>query len=216
MPHPTFDNLPQDKRQRLVAALKTEFARYSFDGASVDRITQRAGVSKGSFYQYFLDKQDAYLVAVQDSLERRVAMTDDLGDDASFAERLKSVVLDTQTFQLADPLSWEVLVRANSSDAVAVMAAIRNTGDQVHAWVCDAVRAGVAGGELHPDLDPDAAAWLVEHTVMGLGKYLLTRFGIPSARELADADAQTREDLQQTVCAVLDMVLRAVGCEEQK
>ena len=215
MPRPTFDNLPPGKRERLVAALKTEFAHHSFTTASVDRITQRAGVSKGSFYQYLLDKQDAYLFAVQDSLESRVAMTDDLGGDASFGAHLASIVQDTQVFQSGDPLSWEVLVRASGTDAAAVAAVVHGTGGQVHAWVSEAVRAGVAGGQLRPDLDPDAAAWLVEHTVMGLGEYLLARFEIPSARELATADADTRAGVQETVSAVLAMVLRALGSEEE-
>lgn len=215
MPRPTFENLPSSKKERLIAAVKAEFAHQSFDSASVDRITQCAGVSKGSFYQYFFDKQDAYLFAVQDSLQRRVAMTDDLGGDATFSERLASIVQDAQRFQLADPLSWEVLVRANGSDTATISAAVGATDGQVHEWVREAVRAGMADGQLRTDLDPDAAAWLVEHTVMGLGKYLLTRFEIASARELGAADPQTQTGVQQAVSAVLDMVLRALRTEAQ-
>ncbi len=216
MPHPTFGNLPQEKRERLVAALKTEFAANSFDSASVDRITQRAGVSKGSFYQYFLDKHDAYLFAVRDSLERRVALTDDLGEDASFGERLASILQDTQVFQSVDPLSWELLVRVNASGVDAATAAEEGTSGRVHEWVREAVCAGMASGELRPDLDPDAASWLVEYAVMGLGEYLLTRFGIPSARELADADTETRTGVEVTVSAVLAMLMRALGGDVQK
>lgn len=211
MPHPTFDNLPADKRERLVNALKAEFAQHSFTSASVDRITQNAGVSKGSFYQYFLDKADAYLFAVQDSLERRVAMTDDLGADATFSERLASILQDTQTFQIADPLSWGVLARANSGDAPAISSSVQLQGGHMHEWVREAVCDGIDSGELRPDLDPDAAAWLVEHTVIGLGEYLLTRFEITSAQDLGQADPETQASVYEAAAAVIAMLHRALG-----
>ena len=56
MPRSTFFNLPEDKRARVVEALKIEFAARSYARASVDRVIGAAGVSKGSFYQYFDNK----------------------------------------------------------------------------------------------------------------------------------------------------------------
>ena len=63
VPRKTFFDLPEPKRSRLADALRTEFARHSFKDASVDRITQDAGVSKGSFYQYFDDKLEGVSLA---------------------------------------------------------------------------------------------------------------------------------------------------------
>jgi AcrR family transcriptional regulator len=38
-----------------------EFGEHTFDQASINRIVARAGIAKGSFYQYFADKADLFL-----------------------------------------------------------------------------------------------------------------------------------------------------------
>jgi AcrR family transcriptional regulator len=66
MPKQTFLNLPEEKRQNIVNAAIDEFAQHGFENASTNRIVEKSGIAKGSFYQYFENKQDVfmYLVAV--------------------------------------------------------------------------------------------------------------------------------------------------------
>lgn len=59
----TFLNLPSEKRERIMNEVKREFAKYPVDKISINRIIQRAKISRGSFYQYFDDKTDLiYLI----------------------------------------------------------------------------------------------------------------------------------------------------------
>ena len=60
MPKQTFFNLPEEKRERLIHAAIEEFAGNPFQKAVIDNITKKAGISKGSFYQYFENKEDIY------------------------------------------------------------------------------------------------------------------------------------------------------------
>lgn len=60
MPSTTFYNLPEEKRERLLAAARAEFARTSYAEASVNRIIQAAGIPRGSFYMYFTDKEELF------------------------------------------------------------------------------------------------------------------------------------------------------------
>lgn len=60
MPTKTFFNLSQEKQSRLVAAAAAEFSRVSLNEASINNIIKTADVSRGSFYQYFEDKEDLY------------------------------------------------------------------------------------------------------------------------------------------------------------
>jgi AcrR family transcriptional regulator len=61
MPSPTFFNLPDQKRESLIEIAIDEFSNHDYDSASISRIVHRAGIAKGSFYQYFQDKKDLYL-----------------------------------------------------------------------------------------------------------------------------------------------------------
>lgn len=58
MPTATFYNLPDEKRERLTEAIKKELTRKSITEISINKIVQMAQISRGSFYQYFQDKED--------------------------------------------------------------------------------------------------------------------------------------------------------------
>lgn len=62
----TFQNLNEEKKERVLEAALAEFSRVSLSDASVTKIVKRAEISRGSFYQYFEDKEDLYKYLVND------------------------------------------------------------------------------------------------------------------------------------------------------
>lgn len=61
MPSETFFRLPEEKRNRFLNAAWDEFARVRFGDVSINQIIKKAGIPRGSFYQYFIDKEDLFL-----------------------------------------------------------------------------------------------------------------------------------------------------------
>jgi AcrR family transcriptional regulator len=66
VPKITFFNLPEDKRQTLIYAIKKEFSRVPLYNASISNIVKTAQIPRGSFYQYFEDKEDAFFFLLND------------------------------------------------------------------------------------------------------------------------------------------------------
>lgn len=66
MPKSTFFNLSDDKKQRIFDAAVQEFSTRRFSEASINQIVKNAGIPKGSFYQYFADKEDIYLYVTEE------------------------------------------------------------------------------------------------------------------------------------------------------
>lgn len=60
MPKETFFRLPEDKQQRLLQAARKEFERVPLQEVSIANIVREAKIPRGSFYQYFEDKEDLY------------------------------------------------------------------------------------------------------------------------------------------------------------
>ena len=58
MPTQCFFNLPKEKQMKIVGASLCELSRVPADKISINKIIQTAGISWGSFYQYFKDKYD--------------------------------------------------------------------------------------------------------------------------------------------------------------
>ena len=61
MPTETFFRLPESKRDRILDAIKEEIARSLYEDFSIGAIIRQCGISRGSFYQYFKNKEDIYL-----------------------------------------------------------------------------------------------------------------------------------------------------------
>lgn len=60
MPKETFFHLSKEKQQRIMKAAKKEFSRAPLGEASIAQIIKDAEIPRGSFYQYFEDKEDLY------------------------------------------------------------------------------------------------------------------------------------------------------------
>jgi len=60
MPHQTFFNLDTAKREKIINAAIDEFAENTLETASVAAIVSKAGIPRGSFYQYFDGLEDIY------------------------------------------------------------------------------------------------------------------------------------------------------------
>lgn len=70
MPKQTFFNLKEDKKEKIEKALIKEFSRNSFEKASISNIILEANIPRGSFYQYFEDKEDAIYYVIDKYLEK--------------------------------------------------------------------------------------------------------------------------------------------------
>jgi len=61
---------PETSQARILEAAKQEFAEHGYEGARIDKIVQRAGVSKNLAYHYFGGKEDLFLVVMERMYER--------------------------------------------------------------------------------------------------------------------------------------------------
>lgn len=60
MPSQTFLNLDKIKQNKLIDAAMIEFSNKMYSDVSINQIIQNAGISRGSFYMYFNDKEDLF------------------------------------------------------------------------------------------------------------------------------------------------------------
>lgn len=84
-----------DKRQAILDAAFTVFARDGYRTASVDTVAATAGVAKHTVYNHFGDKQSLFRAAVSaladDALARNLAAVESLRPDRDPAEALTEV-----------------------------------------------------------------------------------------------------------------------------
>lgn len=60
MPTNMFLELGEEKRNKITKVSIAEFAKYGHENSSTNRIVQNAGISKGSLFKYFKNKDELY------------------------------------------------------------------------------------------------------------------------------------------------------------
>lgn len=64
-----FFNLPDEKQNTIIQTCIEEFTKYGFENASTNRIVKNAGISKGSLFKYFGNKEQLYFYILDISIE---------------------------------------------------------------------------------------------------------------------------------------------------
>ena len=72
MPQPKWQRRSEDRPREICAAALDVFAEKGFAAARLDEIARRAGVSKGTLYLYFKDKEDLFRAVVRDAVAPNV------------------------------------------------------------------------------------------------------------------------------------------------
>ncbi|BEP29567.1 TetR/AcrR family transcriptional regulator [Helicovermis profundi] len=59
-----FENLPKEKKRKIIEVSLIEFGENGFISASTNNIVQKAGISKGALFNYFGNKKNLYFYLV--------------------------------------------------------------------------------------------------------------------------------------------------------
>jgi AcrR family transcriptional regulator len=204
MPKPTFLNLPDAKRDRITELALDEFSTHPYRQASLSRIVARAGIAKGSMYQYFENKLDLYRWLVTDELERRRAQwmesdsqqqRDGVDETGLFAD-LEQLVLTRVGFMLAHPrlarLAASAMEPTTDEELRELHGALRR--EQIE-QLTDRIRVARSKGEVRADVDPRTVAHLIDSLILrGTTNAVLDRLGVDVQQFLNDTDSGARLD----------------------
>ncbi len=175
-----FDNLELDRQEAILAAAAEEFALRGYTGASLSRIIEQAGISKGSLYYYFDDKEDLFATVVAVVIDRLLEAVGGFGLDAvtasSYWEWMREMALRSVALLSED--RWDVRLamafprlRAEPEAADAVRPALEwatqmTTGVLSRGRELGVVRRDLPLGllvEVTMAADDAADRWLAEH-----------------------------------------------------
>lgn len=118
MPRPRFEKLTEEKRETIIAAAARDFAAQGYSGASLNRIIERAGISKGAMYYYFDDKEDLFLTVLldlQDTLFETVGEFPGVSSPVQFWNATEDYFGKILSFAVENPLFAGLLRSFNTA-----------------------------------------------------------------------------------------------------
>jgi len=156
MPLPRFQNLDEPRRTSILAAAAEEFGERGFEGASYNRIIERAGISKGAMYYYFADKDDLFRTVLSAALSQwfaQVGSPFQADDAASFWHACEAMYVRSLRFMLADPKNAAVcLVVTRARERLEGHPALLELHQRMREWTSELVRHGREVGAVRSDI----------------------------------------------------------------
>ena len=209
---PTFMNITQEKREKILSVAVSEFAHNGFDNANINTIAKKAGVSVGSLYKYFDTKTDLFLTSVHYGISNLEVIVDGIvnsQDDVMIKlEKLIRVAIEfSRRNKVLIKLYNEFTSESNSELAKKIAADMESITSQAYK---QAIIEGQVAGEIRTDIDPGMAAFLVDNLLMNIQfsyacDYYSERYKIEAGEDIFLKDEFAIENILRFIKAALKL-----------
>ena len=209
---PTFMNITQEKREKILSVAVSEFAHNGFDNANINTIAKKAGVSVGSLYKYFDTKTDLFLTSVHYGITSLEVIVDGIvnsQDDVMIKlEKLIRVAIEfSRRNKVLIKLYNEFTSESNSELAKKIAADMESITSQAYK---QAIIEGQVAGEIRTDIDPGMAAFLVDNLLMNIQfsyacDYYSERYKIYAGEDIFLKDEFAIENILRFIKAALKL-----------
>jgi AcrR family transcriptional regulator len=157
-----------DKHAKTGAILRaaTEvFAEQGYQAATMDAIAERAGIGKGTVYEYFRNKQELFFAVFDDyinsmeQLARRSMEPPSAAAAAQIQQAIRSILAMSSETRDLFPLVFEFWSASAAPDRQARVATLfRDTYAKFRGLLADQIRRGQQRGEFDRTVDPSGMA----------------------------------------------------------
>jgi AcrR family transcriptional regulator len=200
---------PQRTRRAILDAATVEFAVNGFGGASVNAVAERAGINKRMLYHYFGNKEDLFLVVLEEayadirSCERLLSLT-----DLEPVEAMRRLVLFTWHYYLENPAFVSLLNTENLHKARHLRRSdnIRALHSPLVDTLGELLRRGAADGVFRPGVDPVQ----LYISIAGLGYFYLSNAYTLST--IFDRDLKAQPALADRGEHIVEVILGYLRC----
>jgi AcrR family transcriptional regulator len=169
-PRARFERLAVEKQDTILEAAAIEFAAAGFKGASLNKIIERTGFSKGAVYYYFDDKGDLYDAVVERALAKMIEWMGDVFfedfEKDSFWTDLERWSLSLIGFLINHPGLARILRHLYSSlESQPQSRTVQVVFHSCREWTIALVERGQKVGTIRKDLPKD----LLVETLLAVG-----------------------------------------------
>lgn len=176
MPKQTFLNLPEEKRNTVINAAIDEFAEYGLENASTNRIVANSGISKGSFYQYFEDKQDVFMylltVLEREKVEYFKGKHPPSTNMDTF-EYFRWMIKTGMEFNTNYPLLTQAISRVMFGEGLYYGNTFADIRERTSQGLRMMIKQAIEHGEVDPSVDVELAVMIMETWSNAISSYIL-------------------------------------------
>lgn len=164
-------DVSEERKTQILDTAEEVFASHGFDGANMDLIAERSGLSKGAVYWYFKKKDDIIGALLERVFRRSInALRSIASESGSPRARLlrigEQISRDYQGLQRLMPIALQFYAMALRRKTVRKHLA--GLYEELLTILTPLIQEGIASGEFAP-VEPRSAATLLVSSYEGLG-----------------------------------------------
>lgn len=182
-----FARLPPAQQQAILSAALEEFAAHGFHDASLNRVIESAGISKGSMYYYFDGKEDLYAHVARVELEQMLTrlgpfdVPEASNNPDTFWSALENYYLQLMSALRAAPQLAALIRGLITASATPAMQQIQQEMEQaVVPWMQQVLAAGQQIGAIRTDLPSGLLIAVAAGMGQAMDTWLLTQPSAPA------------------------------------
>lgn len=165
---------PDQTRKTLLEAALWEMYRHGFQGASIDRLLEGTGLTKGALYHHFPNKQQLGYAVVDEVirpwiLERWLRPLEDINDPVSgLQSSLRQIMKEAPEEVVCGGCPLNNLVQEMSSIDEGFRIRLEGILNDWRAGLAERLQVGQQAGTVRTDLDADATAGFLVSAIEGI------------------------------------------------
>lgn len=207
---PTFDNIPEEKRLKILNVATEEFANKGFENANINTIAKKASVSVGSLYKYFDSKSDLFLTSANYGISILEEILDEvLTSDTDVMVKLEKLIRAAIDFSRRNAVMIRLYNEFTTESNTDLGKQLAGKMESITAEVYKkAIVQGQANGEIRTDIDPSMAAFMVDNILMNFQfsyacGYYAERYKIYCGEDITEKDEFAIENFLRFIKAAL-------------
>ncbi len=164
MPKNTFLELDEAKKEKITEAALNEFAAYGYEISSTNRIVKECGISKGSLFQYFENKEDLYFYLI-DTVAKEMAedMKPDIGKlPKNIKERIIEYSLREISWYMENPVKGRFMIGMASERGDIYKKTIERYGEKSSGIYEELIKDAKFNGKAGTNEMSDALQWVLK------------------------------------------------------
>lgn len=175
MPKDTFFNLPENKKKRIIDSAIQEFSQTHYNRVTIDGIISGAEIPKGSFYQYFTNKDDLYKYIFSQIGDQKKSILAKLKKDIKkleFKDYCIKMLEEATQFENSTPKLVALKNKfINECPQELRKEVLKNEIPKSYRLLEEAIRLYIDKGELRKDLKVSTSAYMITSCVISLENY---------------------------------------------
>ncbi len=185
--------------RRILDAAQEVFARYGYHGATIDKVAERADMSKPNLHYYFKRKRDLYVAVLTRTLENWLAPLSELDPDGDPGDELCKYIREKVEMSRKNPIASRLFATEILQGAPFVKSYLQTDLREIVARKTKVIQGWIDAGKLRP-VDPYHLIFLIWAGTQHYADFL------PQVKAVMNLPRLTKEhyaDVARSLCEII-------------